>query len=487
MLHQAVNWHEGLFLQPHHFQAWDRHWNERIAAGERIQNPHGYGITKISVNSDALEAGYFQLDSLHCRTPGGVLVEIAEGQQSQRKDLRSEFDTQASSLNDVDKPITIFVAVPRLRLGGKNVADQQETFGARWNSELAEVADETDANNVQPVEFRRINAQILTSSEDQAGYDALPIARVVRGQGGSIKLAADYIPPLLDSSAWTGFTSHVLSSACDLMLKASQRIGGQLVQAGEEMQIRSSLDLKQILLMQVVNPGAAFFHMLRTSRGIHPQQVYFELARVLGSLDVLSAPYAVQVVKPYDHENLGPLFSELLVRLQNGLKSLEYRPFSQQRFVGSVLGSGGGSTRPKGMCLKLDPNDVRATKEWYLGVEQDQLPSDVIKKMLVEGGLDWKIGSADKVNGLFERRATGVQIEHISDPPEVLGKRQGWTLFKLTQGGEAWQDVLRSQTISLRFRDAHVANVESLQGSKELIVDLGKTVIGLRFSLFGLY
>ncbi len=43
----AVNWHEGLFLHPHHFQAWDRHWTERVSTGEQWQSPHGYGCSRL--------------------------------------------------------------------------------------------------------------------------------------------------------------------------------------------------------------------------------------------------------------------------------------------------------------------------------------------------------------------------------------------------------------------------------------------------------
>ena len=72
----AVNWHEGLFLQPHHFQAWDRHWSERVTAGEQWQNPYFYGITEIAINSAALAAGHFQLDALKARTPAGGAIAI---------------------------------------------------------------------------------------------------------------------------------------------------------------------------------------------------------------------------------------------------------------------------------------------------------------------------------------------------------------------------------------------------------------------------
>ena len=39
MANWPVDWHEGLFLRPHHFQAAQRHWTHLADPGHRLQAP----------------------------------------------------------------------------------------------------------------------------------------------------------------------------------------------------------------------------------------------------------------------------------------------------------------------------------------------------------------------------------------------------------------------------------------------------------------
>ncbi len=182
----AVNWHEGLFLQPHHFQAWDRHWSERVSTGEQWLNPFSYGILSIAINEAALSAGYLQIDSLRCKTPGGVLIDFGVGHQSDRRDLRPAFhgtsdqSSQGSSSargmeGNGSQRLDVFIGVPRLKLGNKNVDPVQHMNGARFRAHWLDLPDEVDAATVRPVELRQLNAKILLGTDDLAGYDVFKL------------------------------------------------------------------------------------------------------------------------------------------------------------------------------------------------------------------------------------------------------------------------------------------------------------------------
>ncbi|MEM8735675.1 MAG: type VI secretion system baseplate subunit TssK, partial [Planctomycetota bacterium] len=134
-----VHWHEGLFLQPQHFQAWDRHWTERVSMGEMWQNPYAYGVAEIEINSAALAAGYFQLDKLKAKTPAGTLLELSVGQQSERRDVRPALHGPASNGDgeavSTSSRVKVYIGVPRLRLGDANVTQGEQRSGNRYSTE----------------------------------------------------------------------------------------------------------------------------------------------------------------------------------------------------------------------------------------------------------------------------------------------------------------------------------------------------------------
>ncbi len=477
----AVNWHEGLFLQPHHFQAWDRHWSERVSSGEQWQNPHFYGISEIAINSAALAAGHFQLDRLKARTPAGALLQLTAGQQSARCDLRGAFANQTNPAADdanesvAGSRIEVYIGIPRLRLGGENVNRGSSSNGQRFSSELLELPDEVDASSVQPVELRRVNAHLLLGGQDLTGYDALPIASVRRSDDGSaFELDPNTIPPLLDCSAWPGMRAQVLSPIADLLTRASEQAGQALADASGTLQANSPLQLSQLLLLQVVNPAASMMRVMATSRGIHPHAAYLELARLAGALDLFHAQRSVKPTRGYDHDQLGPLFLQLKRRIVTALAAFDSKPYIQKFLVGNDFG----------MQTTLDPLPP-GKAEWFIGVHKGKLPLAHLQQLLSAGHMDWKLGSAEQVERLFTQRMPGVELQPAQELPPSLPRGNEWAYFKIDQNGSAWKDVLASRTLAIRIKDSMIANAETLSGNRQLEVSYQKQVIPLRFALFG--
>lgn len=478
----SVNWHEGLFLQPHHFQAWDRHWTERISAGEQWQNPFSYGISEIAINSAALATGYIQLDSLKARTPGGTLLELASGQQSERRDLRTAvskpWTSPAEASEQVRSTIDIFIGVPRLRLGGSNVTSDKEGAGSRFLSEAFEFPDETDGSSIQPVELRRINAQVLIEGDDLAGYDALPIARArLSPDGSSFELDPNYVPPLVDCGAWPAFRAQILSPIGDLLLRASEQAGRALADAGKTLLANSPLQLQRLVLLQAVNPAAALLRVMTTSRGIHPMTAYLQLVQLAGTLDIFLPQRSVKETKAYDHENLGPLFLQLKQRIVTALAAFDSQPYYQKYLVGKGFG----------LQTSIDHTPKNGQGEWFIGINKGKLPAEVLKHLLAPGNLDWKIGSAQQVEWMFTQRAPGVELLQVSELPAVLPRGSEWAYYKIRQGNPAWDDVMQTKTLAIRLQDALIANLDSLEGSKKIAVRYKDQTVELQFAIFSVH
>ena len=74
MRNPAVNWAEGMFLRPQHFQAADRHWNELTSLGVNYFSPYLYGLQRVTISAEALANGSLELGSLRARWKDGTII-----------------------------------------------------------------------------------------------------------------------------------------------------------------------------------------------------------------------------------------------------------------------------------------------------------------------------------------------------------------------------------------------------------------------------
>ncbi len=204
-------------------------------------------LLEIAINRDALASGFLQIDSLRCRTPGGSLIDWANGSKVERRDLRPALDSSLAirekhpRSNSTDAPsaqescyVDVYVGVPRLKLGHSNVDPQGHANGSRFRAQWLDLPDELDAACVKPVELRELNARILLSNEDLAGFDVLRIARVRRNEedGVQVRIDGNYIPPLMECSASRLLQTEILSSLCDLLQQYCDQYAKQVSDSG---------------------------------------------------------------------------------------------------------------------------------------------------------------------------------------------------------------------------------------------------------------
>tara|TARA_R110002049_G_scaffold4601_2_gene31733 strand:+ start:18642 stop:20108 length:1467 start_codon:yes stop_codon:yes gene_type:complete len=482
MQNLAVHWHEGLFLRPHHLQAWDRHWHESNTASQRWQNPYSYGLASMTVNSDALASGFFQIDSIRAKMPEGTLVELTAGESTERVDLRPSFagtgTAEGSIAIDAGNSVDVFLAVPRLQLGSPNVAEGDRREGSRFHQLQLHVPDEADGASVEPVVFRRVNASLRLSTDDLTGYDVLRIAKVSRGTvGGAIAELDDrYVPPLLDCAAWSLLRQKTLRPIHDMVMLKSELLAKLVNEHSVRMDAEQPGDLQRILMLQTLNQAAAVLGVLNQSGGVHPWNAYVELSRIAGALDLFSESKSAQVIDAYDHDSIGPLFHGLKARIESRLASVGQNAYQQRYFTGTGLG----------MHVGLDPQWLTRDWKFVLGVRRGKLTSKGLDTILSPGFLDWKIGSARQVEMLYTKRAPGLDLTPMRDVPRILPSQADWSFFELSGHGAAWTDVLDTGTIAIRLREQLIDNPRELPGNQTLHVRMNDRRASLQFAIFAI-
>src|SRR6056297_129199 len=126
MKNPPVHWYQGLFVRPQHLQAADRYWSELTHTSEHWDHPYGYGLHAFSYSKDALASGHFRVEALDARLRDGTLIRLDSGQELE-VDLKAAFESQ--SKDESESTLLIHVGVPKLNLGGVNVAQQASSNG----------------------------------------------------------------------------------------------------------------------------------------------------------------------------------------------------------------------------------------------------------------------------------------------------------------------------------------------------------------------
>jgi type VI secretion system protein ImpJ len=455
-----------MFLRPHHFQAADRHWRELISTSTRWNNPYSYGLHHCQLSTEALANYQVQVVGLQCRLPDGTI--FSADHELDRRDLRAAFATQAQ--------VTVYLAISKVVLGRINVSTASDGERTRYVSSGFAVQDESTGGNDQEVELLRLDGRLLLSTEDLHGYEAIPIARIRRSgaEEATPEIDIDYIPPWLVIEAWPPLAIDIIRAIYDIIGEKIEVLGGRVRERGVTLSSPDPGDLDDLLMLNALNEAQAVLHCLTFARGVHPFLAYTELCRVVGSLSIFDPQRLVGEIPAYDHDDLGRIFKWIKLRIEQLLGSRKRLQYEQRFFTGTE----------RGLQVVIDPRWLHTGWDWYVGVNGKNISDRAVRELLQPGKLDWKMGSSQQVDVIFKHGVPGVNHVELAKAPRALPSHQGWTYYEITREGNAWKDVLATQTLALRFRTELIGNLEELPGQRNLEVMLPDRRAVLQFALF---
>src|SRR5262245_53214479 len=469
-MHNApVHWYEGLFLRPHHFQAADRYWGEALRASEQWDHPYNYGLLAIDFSREALANQQFEVRLLKARMRDGTLVALEHGEEPDRVGLSEAFDKK--------EVLTVYLGVPKLKLGRPNVGGNDSATPARYMPIRLGLPDEQTGSNEQELELKQLNARLLLSTQDLSGYELLPIAQVKRASAGAARPQLDesYIPPVIAIDAWQGLGRDIVRAIYDVVGQKIEVLSQQIASRNIGLDSRNPGDLDRILMLGQLNAASATLSILGFAQGTHPLTAYTELCRICGQLSIFAKDRRVEPVPPYDHDNLAGIFKEIYLRIERLLNAVRDYEYEQRAFTGVGLG----------MQVTLEPKWFNSDWQWYIGVNKGDLTTQECQELLSSGQLDWKLGSSRQVEILFKQRAPGVEMRPLDRPIRALPSLSDWLYYEVHKSeGPAWRDVQATQTLAMRLRDSLIVNLDQLQGKQQLVINNRGRNYPLQFALF---
>jgi type VI secretion system protein ImpJ len=458
MSKRPVHWHEGMFLRPQHFQAAQRHALANAFRDEKWDHQYNWGLRAIDLDREALANHRFVVRSLEARFRDGTLVVVPEDGVLPALDLRPAFGRESA--------LTVHLALPVLRVGRANTGE-----GSRFLVDRTELEDENTGDNPQPVDLRLLNFTLRLSNENQTGYETLPIARVRKADRpeAAPDLDVTYIPPVLACDAWLPLANGILQGIYD-------RIGTRLNRRAEQVRTRNVSigsnapgDVLLIDRLRALNEAHAVLGVLTFAEGVHPLSAYLELCRLVGQLAIYTDARRVPDLPRYDHDDLAGCFYRVKEYLDRDDPDPDYidRPFDG---VGPQL------------QVKLERDWLDPGWQMYVGV-QTTLPVDQCVKLLTrQGQLDMKIGSSDRVEGMYQLGYPSLRFAHAPLPPRALPGGPLYFQVDRTSVKEEWQYVQNALQLAIRLNPNYVDG--TIQGQRVTVRPPGLAPNTLAFTLY---
>ena len=481
---RSVHWHEGMFLWPHQMQLAERHYGEQLRRQHKWDVHFDWGLRTFDWEPKDLATARFVVRSLRARFRDGTLVSVPEDAALASLDLKPALERTAS--------VMVYLAIPKAQKNKANVAERVVANGdgdgvdaaqgadRRYLLDSFDFEDENTGDGAQPIQVRSLNVRLLLSTQDLAGYETLPIARIVRGGTGPEappELDESFIPPVLACDAWPVLQTGILRALFDRFGKKVDVLGKQVVSRGISFDTRNPGDNLLLGQLHTLNRAYGALNTVGFAEGLHPLTAYLELCRIAGQLAIFGDTRRVPTFPSYDHDDLGACF----YTVKRYLESIPiHEPLYEERpFIGHQLA----------MRVQLEAEWMEPVWEVFVGVHSTLPPQDCIKMLTREGPLDMKIGSSTNIDTIYTGGFAGLEFTPSPLPPRALPTAADLVYFQInrTSRREEWERVRACLALAIRVnpRRLYATKDGRLDEQRELMVQTSdRQPATMRFTLF---
>lgn len=399
-LPEAIQWHEGMLLAPHHFQQLNLRLEELISYHIMASSPFQWGISHLKIDPVLLVNGTLRVTELEAIMPDGLLAHHPyEGAEDLEVDLEPY-------LEEMDQhTLMVHLAVPTRKPGTGPVKGALARY---YSTEGEPVVDENTGEMDLVIPRLRPRLSLLVTDTPPQKYVSFPLAEV--SYSNEAFSLTDFMAPTLRVDVKSELGQMCLSVARRLREKAvflSDRV------RSPSSALRGPMLLETKGMVQSLISSLPFFEAVLTTGVSHPYHLYLALCSLVGQMASLGAGLVPPVLKPYNHNDLRATFEQaigfIFKMVDEGiLESHTAVPFHfekgmftlglEESWLGPVL-IVGARARP--------------------GMSEDELLE------WIDGSL---IGSKSKIASMQEKRVLGAARKRIEGDEELV-PRSGVTLF----------------------------------------------------------
>lgn len=452
-----IYWHQGLFLQPQHFQILQTQMEGQLSPLLPRLAPFFWGLVSGGLNPASLAAGRLEISELSLLFPGSSQILTVPGNA-----VCAGRSVNAASI-PAGGSLRVFAGVRVLRPEEANVtvvphkADMGSVPTRLVTSSVPDrVADMYAGGPVAEVQrLTHVLHFVFEDELDQVGMmEQLPLARLLR-QEDRIVLDTEFTPPCLSLCA-SPLLSRIFKEIRDWVLgKARQLEGYRNLSLGT---VESSEVTFMLMALRTLSRFTIRMDHMGSAPFLSPWNAYGLLAELAAELSVFSLHTILpgehseddrtegeRGLAPYSHDNPGPCFlaiREILLKLLDGISA-------GPRFVTNFdLQADYRTARiPRQI---LDETQSSGSEYWMVlhsGTLQAEALALSASRML-------KLAATERMESLLVRALPGLALSLSKSPPPGMPRRQGAVYFRIHREGTLWPDVEKSGSLSLHWPEA---------------------------------
>jgi type VI secretion system protein ImpJ len=425
---QPVIWTKGTFLTPQHLQVQDRFIEDSLNFRLQALKFCAWGFSELTIDQEKLAAGHLVLSRASGIFPDGLLFEIPDS------DLAPPSRALADCFEPGMEAVDVYLTVPDLRQRGVNVSMGARDGNTRYLAEIAAFRDENTGTGEKPIQVARKNFRLLVEGENRQGSAALRMASIERREGGVFRLNPRFVPPLLNVCA-SEYVRGVVRGMIELLSTKSTQLSGARRQKNQSLADFTAADIANFWLLYTVNSYFPVFNFLFEAKRAHPEELYSAMVELAGSLTTFSTSIRPRDLPLYDHDDLGICFSALEAKLRSLLETVV-----PTNFVSLAL----KLVQPSIYATALDDEKYLKDTRIYLAISSSTSEEELIRKapQLL------KLCSATHIDHLVKQALPGIQITHVTNPPNAIPVKLKYQYFSVNQSGPAWEAVRRARNFA---------------------------------------
>lgn len=425
---QPVIWTKGTFLTPQHLQVQDRFIEDSLNFRLQALKFCAWGFSELTIDQEKLAAGHLVLSRASGIFPDGLLFDIPDSDAAPpSRALADCFDPGIDQLD-------VYLTVPDLRQRGVNVSSGTRDGNTRYLAEIAAFRDENTGSGEKPIQVARKNFRLLVEGENRQGTSAMRMASIERREGSVFRLNPHFVPPLLDVRA-SEYILGVVRGMIELLSAKSTQLAGARRQKNQSLADFTAADIANFWLLYTVNSFFPVFNFLFEAKSAHPEELYSAMVELAGSLTTFSSSIRPRDLPLYDHDDLGKCFSTLDAKLRSLLETVV-----PTNFVSLPL----KLVQPSIYATALDDEKYLKDTRMYLAISTGTTEEELIRKapQLL------KLCSATHIDHLVKQALPGIQLTHVTNPPNAIPVKLKYQYFSVNQSGPAWEAVRRARNFA---------------------------------------
>ena len=441
-------WHQGLFLQPQHFQIQDRYIQSQTMPLQTFLQPYFWGVGDLQIQDAALGNLSLQLLKGQFQFPDGTFVSFPEN---------AVLDPRSFSEDWVEsgKPLTALIGLRKWNPAGENVTvlsslENVSDVATRFvtTTEPEEVQDLYQAGASAQVKRLHYVLKIFWGNEEEelGDYELIPLASLLR-QGDQVVRSERFFPPCLSIGAVTPLM-HLVTEIRDQLTARAHLLEAYKRERGIHTAEFGAQDTIFLLALRSLNRYIPLLYHISEARDVHPWTVYGILRQIIGEFSSFSETVNVlgeledgsRQIPDYNHRKLHHCF----LSAQNLLLRLLDEITAGPEYILELVYDGAYYSGELSAAM-FDPHN-----RFFLVLDTEQEPGAILQSFT---GLA-KIGSREALPLLIARALPGVKVKYLENVPQELPRRPGSLYFQIDHHGELWQQVQRSNQLAIFWDEA---------------------------------